>query len=129
MALLEKVTRHSPKMWAPSIVGYGSYRYTAGFAIRARQLVVYLVAERDRQKFLLSSLASTISASLVLLQEAGRSRRVSARATRRRLGRRGQAPRQAARRCSNPRSSRRATARGLARTFITINAGAATDSQ
>ena len=58
-------SQHSPNMWAPSIVGYGSYRYTAGFAIRARQLVVYLVAERDRQKFLLSSLASTISASLV----------------------------------------------------------------
>jgi hypothetical protein len=27
MALLEKVTQHSPKMWGPSIVGYGSYRY------------------------------------------------------------------------------------------------------
>jgi len=67
MALLEKVTQHSPKMWGPSIVGYGSYRYTyesgrtgeaplAGFAIRGRQLVVYLVAEGDRQKFLLSKL-------------------------------------------------------------------------
>ena len=63
MALLEKATQHSPKMWGPSIVGYGSYRYTyesgrtgeaplAGFAIRGRQLVVYLVAEGDRQKFL-----------------------------------------------------------------------------
>jgi Domain of unknown function (DU1801) len=68
MALLEKVTQHSPKMWGPSIVGYGSYRYTyesgrtgeaplAGFAIRGRQLVVYLVAEGDRQKFLLSKLS------------------------------------------------------------------------
>jgi hypothetical protein len=28
MALLEKVTQHSPKMWGPSIVGCGSYRYT-----------------------------------------------------------------------------------------------------
>src|SRR4030095_12703885 len=67
MALLEKVTQHSPKMWGPSIVGYGSYRYTyesgrtgeaplAGFAIRGRQLVVYLDAEGDRQKFLLSKL-------------------------------------------------------------------------
>jgi hypothetical protein len=28
MALLEKVTQHSPKMWGPSMVGYGSYRYT-----------------------------------------------------------------------------------------------------
>ena len=28
MALFKKVTRHSPRMWGPSIVGYGSYRYT-----------------------------------------------------------------------------------------------------
>jgi hypothetical protein len=67
MALFEKVTQHSPQMWGPSIVGFGSYRYTyksprtgeaplAGFAIRGRQLVVYLVAEGDRQKFLLSKL-------------------------------------------------------------------------
>jgi hypothetical protein len=67
MALLEKITRHSPKMWGPSIVGYGSYRYTyesghtgeaplAGFAIRGRQLVVYLIAEGNSQKLLLSKL-------------------------------------------------------------------------
>ena len=24
----QRVTQHSPKMWGPSIVGYGSYRYT-----------------------------------------------------------------------------------------------------
>lgn len=30
MALLKKVTRQSPKMWGPSIVGYGSYRYIYG---------------------------------------------------------------------------------------------------
>jgi uncharacterized protein DUF1801 len=67
MALLEKVTRQSPKMWGPSIVGYGAYRYTyesgrtgeaplAGFAVRGRELVVYLTAEGDRQKALLSKL-------------------------------------------------------------------------
>jgi hypothetical protein len=67
MALLEKITRQPPKMWGPSIVGYGSYRYTyesgrtgeaplAGFAIRGRELVVYLDAEGDRQKSLLSKL-------------------------------------------------------------------------
>ena len=54
MALLKKITGQRPKMWGPSIVGYGSYRYTydsgragqaplAGFAIRGRELVVYLV--------------------------------------------------------------------------------------
>ena len=67
MVLLEKVTRHSPKMWGPSIVGYGSYRYTyesgrtgeaplAGFAIRGRELVVYLMADGEEQRSLLSKL-------------------------------------------------------------------------
>ena len=67
MALLKKVTQQPPKMWGPSIVGYGSYRYTyesgrtgeaplAGFAIRGRELVVYLVTEGDKQKSLLSKL-------------------------------------------------------------------------
>jgi hypothetical protein len=67
IALLEKVTRHSPRMWGPSIVGYGSYRYTyesgrtgeaplAGFAIRGRELVVYLVPEGEEQRSLLSNL-------------------------------------------------------------------------
>ena len=67
MALLEKVTKHSPKMWGPTIVGYGSYSYTyesgrtgeaplTGFAIRGRQLVVYLALEGDSQQFLLSKL-------------------------------------------------------------------------
>ena len=66
MALFEKVTRHSPRMWGPSIVGYGSYQtYESGrtgeaplaaFAIRGRELVVYLVAEGDEQRSLLSTL-------------------------------------------------------------------------
>ena len=58
MVLFKKVTRHSPRMWGPSIVGYGSYQYTyesgrtreaplAGFAIRGRELVVYLEAEGE----------------------------------------------------------------------------------
>ena len=67
MVLLKKITRKPPKMWGPSIVGYGVYRYTyesghtgeaplTGFAIRGRELVVYLLAEEDRQKRLLSKL-------------------------------------------------------------------------
>ena len=67
MILLKEVTRHSPRMWGPSIVGYGSSRYTyesgrtgqaplAGFAIRGRELVIYLVAEGEEQRFLLSKL-------------------------------------------------------------------------
>jgi hypothetical protein len=67
MALFRKVTRHSPKMWGPSIVGYGSYHYTyesgrigeaplAGFAIRGRELVVYLLTGGAKQRSLLSKL-------------------------------------------------------------------------
>ncbi len=67
MTLLKKVTRQSPKMWGPSIVGYGSYRYTyesgrtgeaplAGFAIRGRELVLYVLVEGKEQKLLLSKL-------------------------------------------------------------------------
>jgi hypothetical protein len=67
MALFKKVTRQTPRMWGPSIVGYGSYRYTyesgrtgeaplAGFAIRGRELVVYLMAEKPEQRSLLSRL-------------------------------------------------------------------------
>jgi hypothetical protein len=67
IALLEKATRQPPKMWGPSIVGFGSYRYTyesghsgeaplAGFAIRGRELVIYVLAEQDEQKSLLSKL-------------------------------------------------------------------------
>ena len=67
MALFKKITRHSPRMWGPSIVGYGSERYTyesgrtgeaplAAFAIRGRELVVYVLAEGEKQRSLLSRL-------------------------------------------------------------------------
>jgi hypothetical protein len=67
MSIFKRITRQRPKMWGPSIVGYGSIRYTyesgrtgemflAGFAIRGRELVVYLVAEGREQKALLSKL-------------------------------------------------------------------------
>jgi hypothetical protein len=67
LALFRKITRKPPKMWGPSIVGFGSYRYTyesghsgeaplAGFAIRGRDLVVYLMPEGERQKALLARL-------------------------------------------------------------------------
>ena len=69
MALFRKITKQRPKMWGPSIVGYGSYRYTyesgrsgesclAGFAIRGKDLVVYLLADTEKQKALLSRLGS-----------------------------------------------------------------------
>lgn len=67
MAMFNRVTRQPPRMWGPSIVGYGSYRYSyesgrtgeaplAGFAIRGRDLVVYLWPEGQEQESLLSRL-------------------------------------------------------------------------
>ncbi|WP_418318896.1 DUF1801 domain-containing protein [Piscinibacter sakaiensis] len=67
MALLTRVTGQQPKMWGPSIVGYGSYGYSCGsggtgemcrtgFALRGRELVVYLLAEGDEQQALLARL-------------------------------------------------------------------------
>lgn len=67
MALLKRVTKEKPTMWGPSIVGYGLYRYTyesgrsgemcrTGFAIRGRDLVVYLLAEDPGQKARLARL-------------------------------------------------------------------------
>ncbi len=67
MALFKKITRHAPRMWGPSIVGYGTYRYTyasgrtgeaplVAFAIRGRELVVYLMVDGDEQQALLLKL-------------------------------------------------------------------------
>jgi hypothetical protein len=67
MAMLKKVTKQPPKMWGPSIVGFGSYSYKyesgrtgesclTGFAVRGKELVVYLVAESTEQQALLSKL-------------------------------------------------------------------------
>jgi hypothetical protein len=67
MALFKKITKEQPYMWGPTIVGYGSFRYTyesgrtgeaplAGFAIRGRDLVVYLCPDAPEQKFLRSRL-------------------------------------------------------------------------
>jgi hypothetical protein len=65
MALLRRITGKPARMWGPSIVGFGSYRYTyesghsgeaplAGFAIRGRELVAYVAAEGAAQKALLA---------------------------------------------------------------------------
>lgn len=67
IAMLRKATKQPPKMWGPGIVGFGAYRYTydsghsgeaplAGFAIRGRELVVYLTCDDDMQESLLSRL-------------------------------------------------------------------------
>ena len=67
MAMCERVTQEQPKMWGPSIVGYGSYTYRyesghsgdaclTGFAVRGRELVVYLCADNPGQVALLAKL-------------------------------------------------------------------------
>jgi Domain of unknown function (DU1801) len=67
MTILNRVTKERPKMWGPSIVGYGTYSYRygsgrtgesciTGFAVRGRELVVYLVAESPEQAELLTRL-------------------------------------------------------------------------
>ena len=67
IALLKKVTKQDPKMWGPSIVGFGSYRYTyasgrtgesclTGLAVRGRDLVVYLACDGPKQQALLPAL-------------------------------------------------------------------------
>jgi hypothetical protein len=67
MVLLERISGQPPLMWGPSIVGFGSYRYTyesghsgaaplAGFAIRGRDIVVYLYCENEAQAALLARL-------------------------------------------------------------------------
>lgn len=65
MAMLKRVLKQRPKMWGPSIVGYGVYRYTydtghsgeapvIGFAIRGRETVLYLDVSGAQQRALLS---------------------------------------------------------------------------
>ena len=67
ITLLGNVTRRPPEMWGPSIVGFGKCRYTTesgrtgeapvtGFAIRGREIVVYIDAESEEQRVLLPKL-------------------------------------------------------------------------
>lgn len=55
-AMMRRVTGEEPKMWGPSIIGYGSYHYRydsgregdmcrVGFSPRKAQLVIYLIAD------------------------------------------------------------------------------------
>ena len=67
MAMCERVTQERPKMWGPSIVGFGSYAYKydsghsgeaalVGFAVRGKELVIYLIGESPGQDELLGRL-------------------------------------------------------------------------
>jgi hypothetical protein len=65
--LMAKATKERPKMWGPSIVGYGSYHYRyesgregdsclTGFSSRKGDISIYLVAEFPGRDGLLSRL-------------------------------------------------------------------------
>ena len=100
MALLGKLTRQPPYMWGPSIVGYGSYRYAyesghsgeapiAGFAIRGRDLVVYLL---ESEVVAAQAWQAQDGKVLPLLQDSGRPGCVCSRATHHELNGRSKAP-------------------------------------
>lgn len=65
--MMRKITGEEPKMWGPSIVGFGHYKYTyesghsgeacqTGFASRKGDISVYLVASSAGQDELLAKL-------------------------------------------------------------------------
>ena len=67
VALMRGVTREEPRMWGPSIVGFGSYHYkyasghegdsaVTGFAARGRELVVYIAPGFEGRDVLLAKL-------------------------------------------------------------------------
>jgi hypothetical protein len=67
VALMRRVTKQEPRMWGPSIVGFGSYHYKyasghegdsalAAFAVRGRELVVYTAAAFEGRDVLLAKL-------------------------------------------------------------------------
>ena len=67
VALMRRVTKQGPRMWGPSIVGFGSYHYKyasghesdsalAAFAVRGSELVVYIAAGFEGRDVLLAKL-------------------------------------------------------------------------
>ena len=67
IAIMRKVTGERPAMWGPSIIGFGSYRYTyasgregdwmlAGLSPRKGALTVYLMGGLEADKALLTKL-------------------------------------------------------------------------
>ena len=67
VALMRRVTKQEPRMWGPSIVGFGSYHYKyasghegdsalTGFAVRGSELVVYIASGFEGRDDLLAKL-------------------------------------------------------------------------
>lgn len=66
-AMMERVTGETPRMWGPSIVGFGSYHYKydsghegtscrLGFSPRKAELVLYVLTGEPAQQALLDKL-------------------------------------------------------------------------
>ncbi|MFN0275067.1 MAG: DUF1801 domain-containing protein [Chitinophagales bacterium] len=66
-ALFKKITKHEPKLWGSSIIGFGTYHYKSksgregdwfptGFAPRKENMTVYIIAGFEEQKQLLKKL-------------------------------------------------------------------------
>jgi hypothetical protein len=67
VSLMRRVTKQEPRMWGPTIVGFGSYHYKyasghegdsalAAFAVRGRELVVYVMEGFEGRDALLAKL-------------------------------------------------------------------------
>ncbi len=67
IAMLKRIAKQPAKMWGPSIVGFGAYRYLyksghsgeaplTGLAVRGRELVIYISCDDPSQAELLACL-------------------------------------------------------------------------
>ena len=67
LEMMKKITKEEPKMWGPSIVGFGSYHYKyesghegdmciAGFSPRKQALTVYILPGFDKYESLMKKL-------------------------------------------------------------------------
>lgn len=67
MEMMKRITKEQPKMWGPSIVGFGSYHYKyasghegdmciIGFSPRKEALTIYLVPGFQKNKSLMEKL-------------------------------------------------------------------------
>lgn len=67
VAMMERLSGHLPKMWGPSIIGFGTYHYKyasghegdmarIGFSPRKGNIVLYLLDGFDRQAELMAKL-------------------------------------------------------------------------
>lgn len=67
LEMMKKITKEEPKMWGPSIIGFGSYHYKyasgnegdmcmAGFSPRKESLTIYILPGFEKNKSLMKKL-------------------------------------------------------------------------